>query len=56
MITEMKTLTIPTLAAEERRRLAKRSLPVRSFVRPAIVLYDEDSPAAEAIGEISAVS
>ncbi|GAA5843733.1 hypothetical protein JCM3766R1_000527 [Sporobolomyces carnicolor] len=31
----------------------KRSLPTRSFLRPAITLYEENSPAALTIGDIS---
>ncbi|GAA5863029.1 hypothetical protein JCM1840_002442 [Sporobolomyces johnsonii] len=36
-----------------RAALSKRSLPARSFLRPAITLYDETSPASVSIGSLS---
>ncbi|GAA5962908.1 hypothetical protein JCM21900_004446 [Sporobolomyces salmonicolor] len=36
-----------------RAALSKRSLPLRSFLRPAITLYDEASPASVSIGSLS---
>lgn len=38
---------------EHRARLSKRRIATRSYVRPSIVLYNENSPAASTIGSIS---
>ncbi|KAM0789098.1 hypothetical protein ACM66B_003155 [Microbotryomycetes sp. NB124-2] len=41
------------MRVEKRARQSKRATVPRSFVRPAIVLYDEPNPAATTIGEIA---
>ncbi|KAK4047898.1 SNAP receptor [Microbotryomycetes sp. JL201] len=50
-----KTIDCPECArrVEKRVRQSKRVTPPRSFVRPAIVLYNETNPAATTIGEIA---
>lgn len=46
-------LLSPSPSAETRKRLLKRSPSLRSFVRPALVLYHEANPAADNIGAIT---
>lgn len=49
----MKTHCLASRAAAIRAAQRKRSLPSRSFLRPAITLYEENSPAALSIGTLS---